>query len=38
MAKAPHMQKRHDKNSGGFDLDLNGEDDDLDAQFTRRAS
>ncbi len=38
MAKAPHMQKRHEKVSGGFELDLNDDGDDLDAQFTRRAS
>jgi methyl-accepting chemotaxis protein len=48
MAKAPHMQPRKtvkptfrsakSASSGGFDLDLDDSQDDLDDQFTRRAS
>ena len=42
MAKAPHMKKAPAKapasSGGGFDLDLDDGQDDLDTQFTRRGA
>jgi methyl-accepting chemotaxis protein len=39
LAKAPHMAARKPaSNSGGFDLALDDADDQLDAEFSRRAS
>ena len=41
MTKAPHMQPRKASkpaNSGGFDLDLEDNQDDLDGEFTRRGA
>jgi methyl-accepting chemotaxis protein len=41
LAKAPHMAPRKSAkaaNAGGFDLDLDAGQDDLDAEFTRRGA
>ena len=39
MAKAPHMQPRKPAaKNGGFDLDLDDSQDDLDGEFTRRGA
>ena len=41
MTKAPHMQPRKTTkvaNSGGFDLDLDDSQDDLDGEFARRGA
>jgi methyl-accepting chemotaxis protein len=41
MAKAPHMARQpapKRASSGGFDLDLDEHQDDLDAEFTRRGA
>ena len=43
LAKAPHMAPRKTAkakatNSGGFDLDLDDAQDDLDGDFTRRSA
>jgi len=38
LAKAPHMQPRKAAGNGGFDLDLDDSQDDLDGEFTRRGA